>query len=459
MNIDFAHFDHLMRRGRFKEAETVLRSLLAKEPDDVGLHLMLSRVLCRMDRPKEAEAVARRAIGLDPESGYPHEVLAEAMLALANHGEAEESLHRAIAIDGHDADRRAMLARIHLERDRHETALEHANEGLALDPDHELCRFYKTHALGRLGRHKEADAMAMALLSDDPDDSANHFARGWTLLERNSISEARLHFQESLRLDPDNEDARLGLARTFQQGNPLLGWLLRLMVAAGRLSFLKIVALALVFGILLPGYMKGQDQPEIVRTIGHVIRTSVMIFVYLSLAANPLFDVILFFSKDGRNALGSHETRAVRWCLAPLLLGLAFLAFWIANGARLFPLAGIGWLSAAVLLHEAFTSRHPWVRRRLLAIGGAACVASLWFSAGPSFVLKPLADQIMIQLKAAGGVSDRKLALKELEPRFKEVIRVRNYAFGYPALLILLIAAYSDEIARFLRRRAPDEPE
>ena len=68
MNIDSVHLNFLIQRGRFKEAEAILRSLLAKEPDDAYLHMDLSRVLCRMDRPKDAEDSARRAIGFDPES-------------------------------------------------------------------------------------------------------------------------------------------------------------------------------------------------------------------------------------------------------------------------------------------------------------------------------------------------------------------------------------------------------
>lgn len=457
MNIDSVHLNFLLQRGRFKEAEAILRSLLAKEPDDAYLHMDLSRVLCRMDRPKDAEESARRAIGLDPESGIPYEVLAEALLASSNLKDAEQAVHQAVAMDGFDADRRAILARIYQERDRQEVSLEHANEGLAIDPDHEVCRFFRALALGRLGRHEEADQTALALLSDDPDDSTNHSARGWILLERNAVPEAEMHFQEALRLDPENEDARMGLARSLQQGNPVLGWLLRLMIALGRVSVFKAMVVGVLFGIVLPNFLKGKGQPEILRTAGLVIGASFMLFFYLLLVARPLFDVILALSRRGRLALGPYEMRAVRWCVLPLLAGLGYLGLWLANGGKSFPFAGVGWLSTTALLYEGVTNRHPWARRRLLAIAGAACAASLWFSVGPSIILKPLVNEVASQLVQAKEERGEKEALKALANRFDDLMRLKTRAFLYPALLIYLIAVYSDDIAGALKRRAPDE--
>lgn len=457
MNIASVHLNFLIQRGRFKEAEAILRSSLAKEPDDAYLHMDLSRVLCRMDRPKDAEESARRAIGLDPESGLPHEVLAMALLTSSNLKDAEEAVNQAVALDGHDADRHALLARIYQERDRQEVSLEHANAGLAIDPDHEVCRFFRALALGRLGRRDEADQTALALLSDDPDDSTNHSARGWILLERNATPEAEMHFQEALRLDPENEDARMGLARSLQQGNPVLGWLLRLMIALGRVSVFKAVVVGILFGIVLPNFLKGKGQPEILKTAGLIIGTMFMLFFYLVLVARPLFDVTLALSRRGRLALGPYEMRAVRWCVLPLLAGFVYLGLWVANGGRSLPFAGVGWLSTTALIYEGVTNRHPWVRRRLLAFAGAAFVASMWFSVGPSILLTPLVKQVASELVQAGEERGGKDALKALASRFDDLMRLKTRAFLYPSLLIYLIAAYSDEIAGALKRRAPDE--
>lgn len=273
------------------------------------------------------------------------------------------------------------------------------------------------------------------------------------------MPEARMHFQEALRLDPDNEDARMGLASALQQGNPVLGWLLRLMIALNRISVYKVIVLAVFFGIVLPNFLKGKGHPEFLRTAGQFISASFMLFFYLVLVARPLFDVILALSRKGRAALGPYEMRAVRWSVLPLLAGFVYLGLWLASGGRSLPFAAVGWLSTTALLYEGVSNRHPWVRRRMLGIAAVAGAASLWFSVGPSIILTPLVKQVVLQLVQAREKRGGKDALKDLANQFKNLMRLKNQAFLYPALLIYLIAVYTDEIAEALKRRAPDEPD
>lgn len=458
MSIETAHFSFLIERGRFAEAEALLRAALAKDPDDAGLYLHLSRVLARLERPKEAQDAARRAIGLEPDWALPHEVLAEALINSSNLKEAEEAVNSAMALGGEDADLRALLARIFLDRNKPEISLEHATAGLAINPEHDTCRFFRTIALGQLNRHDEADESALGLLSDDPDDSTNHSARGWILLERNAFPEARMHFQEALRIDPDNEDARMGLVRCLQQGNAVLGWFLRLILRIGKVSFPKLMGIVIIFGIVLPTFLKSEGQPEFLRIIGLVIRTAFLLFFYVAMAARPLFDCILWVSRDGRLALGPYETRAIRWCCLPLLAGFFYLGLWVVGGSKSIPFTGVGWMATAELFYEGFCNRHGWVRRRLLGIAAVACGAALWFSVGQPILLKPIARKVVSNAEAFarknGGVTE-----KELRSSLEHLMRARNWAFVYPAFLLFILASYSHEVASALERRAPDEPD
>lgn len=446
MSSEYAKLRFLLERGRYQEAEALIREALAKEPDDASLHLHLARVLNHLERPKEAEAAARSAIGLDPDSGFPHEVLAEVLISSANWKGAEEAVAQATALDGDDPDRRAILARVASERRRYQACLEHAGAGLAMDPDHDACRFYRGVALGRLGRHDEADEASLGLLGDDPEDSSNHTARAWILMERNSDEEAKRHFQKALRIDPDNEDARSGLAVCLQRRNPLLGWLLRAILAVERVPFMKLLAGMVLVGIVLPNFLKGEGRPEVLKLAGTIIRTVVFSFFYVAVAAQPLFDAVLFASRQGRDALGRYESRAVRWSVLPLLAGLAYLAIWVAGGGKSIPVSAIGMLCASTLLHEAFSNRHPWVRRRLLVVAGVACGFALWFVLGREWLLRPLIEEI-------GTVK----TTDELVSRLREFLQLLNRAFVYPALVIYMLTAYSDHLANALIRRAPDE--
>jgi tetratricopeptide (TPR) repeat protein len=463
MSADLRKIQLLISRGRFKEAENMIREQLAKEPDEVDLHIGLSHVQRLQDRPKEAEESARRAIGLDPESGYPHELLAQALIDSSRWTEAEEALRQAMALDGEDPDCQGLLAKIYHERDKPAEALAHAEAGLAIDPDHELCRLFRGVSLGKLGRHEEADETAMSLLSDDPEDSYNHSARGWILMERGAAAEAKMHFQEALRCNPENEDARLGLARALQTQHPVLGWLLRLIIRAGKIKWGTLIVVAGIVFIVLPRYLQGSGVPFILVLLGQVLRVGMALFFYISLATRPLFDSLLALSRDGRLALSTREKKAVAWCVLPLLAGLYYTGVWLAGGARNIPFQGISLICAAALIHQAVTMSHPWIKRRMAALAVVATALGIWTVVGPRFALKAPLDRLVAEIKALPEEIRKSNDNSKVPPGLlkasEDLLRVRNWAFMYPVLLIYLLTAFSDEIATALRRRAPDESE
>lgn len=465
MSADISRIHLLLERGRPKEAEGLLHESLAKWPDQSELHLLHSRALRDLGRPKESEEAARRAIGLDPEWGVPHEALAMAMIESGKWNEAEAAIKEAQAIDGDDADRRAILARIYSERNKNAIALEHAQAGLEIDPDHDACRFFQGVLLARLGRHEEADHTAAGLLADDPDASYNHSARGWILLERNAYAEAKMHFLEALRLEPENEDARMGLARSLQHQSPVLGWFLRLIIRVDRVPMhWMIAAIALVI-FVFPKLLEGPGKPPALHIVNQVLQVGLGLFFYSALAARPLFDGLLACSKEGRMALTRREMQAVAWCTLPLLAGVALTVMWLFKGAKNLPYQGIVMISLAVVLHEAFTCRHPWVRRRLLAFSAAIGALALWIAAGPFFILDPMRDGIIAKLPEymRAGIAARTISASELPAEFRaefgKFLQFRNWAFIYPALLVYFAAAYADNLSSALLRRAPDEDE
>ena len=166
---------------------------------------------------------------------------------------------------------------------------------------------------------------------------------------------------------------------------------------------------------------------------------------------------LLFASRQGRDALGRHQLRAVRWSVLPLLAGLAFLVLWATGGAKSTPVAAIGLLCAATLLHEGFSNRHPWVRRRLLLVAGIACGAAVWFLLGPGWLLGPVIADIASLIAETRKSGDRQGLPPELTQRLKEMLQLNQRAFAYPALGLYLLTAFSDKLAEALTRRAPDE--
>lgn len=441
----------------------MIRGQLAKHPNDVDLHLGLSHVQLLQGRPKEAEESARRAIGLDPESGYPHELLAQALIETFRWAEAEQALRTSMALDGEAADCQGLLAKIYHCRNKPTEALAHAEAGLAIDPDHEVCRLFRGLALGKLGRHDEADQAAMGLLADDPEDSYNHSGRGWILMERGASSEAKMHFQEALRIDPENEDARIGLARALQTQHPVLGWLLRLIIRVEKLKWSVVIAVACVAFFIVPRYLQGSHVPFALVLLGQILRGGVALFFYISVAARPLFDLLLALSRDGRLALSTREKKATAWCALPLIVGLFYTTTWVVAGARSAPLQGIAFICAATVIHHTITTRHPWVRRRIAIFAALTSLLAIWTVAGPHLVLRGPIDRLTAELsalpKGAKESKDDTKIPESLKKALGDVVRVKNWAFLYPVLLIYLLTVFSDEIATALQRRAPDESE
>jgi hypothetical protein len=276
-------------------------------------------------------------------------------------------------------------------------------------------------------------------------------------MERRAFGEAKMHFLEALRLDPENEDARAGLARSLQHQNPLLGWFLRLLISVDRLPMHWMLGAAVLIIFILPKYLEGNDKPLALHILSQSTRTGLALFFYTALAAQPLFDCLLALSKEGRMALTGREMRAVRWCVLPLLAGVGMTFMWLFSGAKNVPFQGLALVSAAVLLHQAFSCRHPWVRRRLLGLAAAVGVAALWIAVGPYFVLEPMRQELLAKLPEAMKSLKAKDLPKEFLGDFKRFVDLRSWAFIYPSLLLYLAAAFSDNIANALLRRAPDE--
>jgi Flp pilus assembly protein TadD len=455
MSKEIARLRLLFERGKFKEAEVLARQELAKAPQDASLHLDLAQILCRLDRPKEAEEFARAAIALEPEDGVPHEVLAQVLLHSSNWKGAEDAVRAAMELDGDDPDRRAILARVAAERSKYELCLEQAEAGLAMNPDHDACRFFRGIALGRLGRHGEAEEASLGLLSDDPEDSTHHSARGWILLERHATTEARRHFQEALRLDPENEDARTGLARSIQQGNPLFGWLLRAIVAMDRIPTAKLLLWLVLAGVVLPRILQADGRPDILKIAGKTLSSAMMCFFAASLAVMPLFSSLLFASREGRMALADPERKAVRWSVVPMIAGFVLLLWWLIRGAKSTPVEALGLLCTATWIFRGLSTRNAWVRKRTLCIAGAVALLAAWLIAGPWWVMKPMLLELAGTLEELkkGDASAVAQAIKE---RVMEMVRVRNWAFVYPGLALYLVTAFAEQISEALHRRAPD---
>jgi tetratricopeptide (TPR) repeat protein len=221
----------LYRQGRYALAATEFGKELEQDPKSAMALSMLALAMTFDRRGKAAIEPALAAIALDPERAFCHYALAVAIIGPAPIFRAfgfdkmyyrlrvrkgRRAAMQAMQLDPTNPDYYRLLAGIELDLRRPRRALKWADQGLALQPNHIGCANLRAKALTRLGRSREAKAAVRHALSLDPNNSESHKTGGWTHLKAGQTNLAIEHFTESVRLNPEDQQAQIGLkmART-----------------------------------------------------------------------------------------------------------------------------------------------------------------------------------------------------------------------------------------------------
>lgn len=461
----FEHYQRihlLLDQGRLDEAERQIRESLGGAMDDAHLHLLLANTLCRKNRPKEAEESARVALEIEPDSAAARYFLAEAYALRERNREALEMVEEGLRLDPEDVDFFALKARILLSLDKKKEALAATEAGLRLDPDDESCRFFRSVILAQLNRREEADAESMGLLADDPEESAFFCARGWVLVERGEAEKAQEFFTEALRLDPESEGAREGLAHAMALRRPVLGAYFKLLNSVGRLP----VWLAIIAGIFVfraSDLMMKPERPEWLQGVGFVCKVAICLVVYWALIVPLLYTAGLRVTRVGKNLLTRDQRMALRWAIVPIILGVIYFILWSFGGAGRLPTHTFVWFSVARLTHEFFADPNVAVRRTMAAIAWAGLAVALWIEYASYFLIVPRLAAVLGEIAAMRAGSDGVVAkepdvepLMQLMKNLRETMRMQSRYVVYPALVLYLVAAFSDDIRKWRRRHAPD---
>ena len=334
----------LATQGRHELAEREYRLALAEDPYDATTHALLAILLADLDeRRADALAEAHAAIGLDPEDAFAHFAEAHVHLQAERWEDAERAALTAIDIDPDDPRNFTALSFAHLGRRRWKESLAAADQALALDPGHAPALNLRANALVHLGRRDEAGATLHGALARDPDNADTHANQGWALLHAGDRKGALEHFRESLRLDPEGEWARDGLAEALTARNPLYAGMLRYFLWMNRLDK-RTQWLVVVGGIFGYNVVRNvaRNNPGLAPWLMPLM-VAYAAFVLLSWAAPQIFNAVLMASRDGRYVLSPEQRRSGVWMMAglgaALAMGVAALVtreYWAINGAILF---------------------------------------------------------------------------------------------------------------------------
>jgi len=329
MNPHVERANVLLSQHRVDLAAQELRQALAQDPDDAFAHALLAICLSSTDRKAEALEEARLAVRHAPDQGFPHYVTACVLESLGRMEQAHEAIAQAIRLDPYDADFFEKQGFIFAHQDKWEQALAAARQGLAIDAEHVDCLNLQGLALTHLGRGDEARRSAEDSLTRDPQNAFSHASMGWTLLHQAKHKEALEHFREALRLNPNMEYARSGLLAALKANYLVYRLMLMFFLWMSRLGAKS------RWGVILAIFVLSRFAR------GNLLLLSpLLLFVYLSWTADPLFNLLLRLNKYGRSALSRNQI------IASNLVG-AFLAGALASlGAAL-------WLNMDILLSLA----------------------------------------------------------------------------------------------------------
>jgi protein O-GlcNAc transferase len=193
----------LKQQGRFGEAQTLCRQMLATQPDDMDAYLLLAEIHVAQADPDPAIELYCKVIELRPDQALAYYKRGNLLKDREQFEAALADYDRAIALDPRYAyalcNRGVVLSRLN----RLEAALDSYDRAIAVSPDDALVLFNRADVLRQLQQPEEALASFDRAVALKPDYVEAHFNRGLLLLEQRRLTEALASFDKTVALKPD----------------------------------------------------------------------------------------------------------------------------------------------------------------------------------------------------------------------------------------------------------------
>jgi tetratricopeptide (TPR) repeat protein len=217
----------LLHLGRVEQAAGLLRTTVARHPDDVWANYDLGRALDRMrpSSPEEAAQYYTAARALRPETAHELAHLLERMGRSAEAADVYRDLARrrpddashlvclgfSLKADGHDADAAPVL----------DQAVLRARAAIRLKPDDPVAYFRLGSAQKAQGKLDDAIAAYRESIRLDADAAGPHFTLGDSLAAAGKHDEAIAAYREAMKIRPDYAAPHASLGDVLKaQGKP-----------------------------------------------------------------------------------------------------------------------------------------------------------------------------------------------------------------------------------------------
>lgn len=203
----FQRAQALYAHGRWTEAESLCRSILACEAGHPEALSLLGITLAHMRRTQEAADFLGRAAAAMPHSADAHTNYGNVLRSLSRHHEALACYERSLTLkpDGALAHYNRGLTLSDLQQ--YDRAIESYQRAVVLKPDYVAAWNNRGAVLRKLGRCEEALASLDRAIALRPDSAEAHYNRGLTLTDLGQYSQAIESYGRAVGLKPDHSAA------------------------------------------------------------------------------------------------------------------------------------------------------------------------------------------------------------------------------------------------------------
>ena len=207
----------LFAEGQRAPAESLCRSILARQAEHAGALALLGVILAQSRRTEEAAQVLARAAAQLPNEASIHNNHGGVLRELGRQEEALSAYERALAIQPDYTDAHYNRALVLQDLGRLEDAIAGYGRTIALKPDHAAAHNNRGAAQQALGRFEDAVASCDRALALKPGYAAAHLNRGASLLGLRRLEEALASQERALALQPDFAQAHNNRGVTLRE--------------------------------------------------------------------------------------------------------------------------------------------------------------------------------------------------------------------------------------------------
>jgi protein O-GlcNAc transferase len=166
---------------------------------------------------------AHKALSINPLFAKAHNNLGNGYLVVGDHRAAGEAFRKALALDPKLASANRNLCIALFRSNRYQAARDHALLTLRLHPDMQDAKLVLAESLRQLHQFEEAYTLFAQLNIGEGSTSALVFSNmGSCALEMGRAETAKHHFQQALKVDPNNRPAMIGVSLCDIVGKPPL---------------------------------------------------------------------------------------------------------------------------------------------------------------------------------------------------------------------------------------------